>query len=145
MGEMRGGVNTGMYSLRLNQNQTVTYGDMLIVSSGYVQIALHSSTLLLGVAAEALANGAGEYEWLNFYPALEGTIFAGQCSGTPTQSDLLTVGASAKDIEGTTGIMEINEDASASDVISLLGPLDRQQGLGLNAVLEFIVLLRQFE
>lgn len=141
-GEMKGGANSGLYANRLAASQTITMGDMLIISSGYIAIAVYTSVLLLGIAEESVTTGSGEYDYINFAPAFYDSVFAGQCSGTPTQASMFTTSTSGLDIEGTTGIMEVNEDASSYDVVQIIGLLDNKRGLGANAEVVFRVLLR---
>lgn len=93
---------------------TVAKGDSLVAASGTATIGLSNSGLILGVAAEAGVSG----DEILYYPAVPWLIFEGQCSGTyALASHMFT----AVDIEGTTGIQEINEDATTEKVAQIIG------------------------
>lgn len=123
----------------LAANQTIAKGDALIISSGLIAIALATSGLIWGVAAEDAVSGASpsrDDDRIAFYPAVPGNIFEGQVSGT---SAATSIGAEA-DIEGATGIMEINEDASVEDVVQILAlvsDIREEIDIGLNDRVEF--------
>lgn len=86
--------------------------DMLAFSTdGYLDIATATSTAIVGIAKFTLTGDGTKI--LDYVPALPGILFEGQCSGTLTQTMLNT----SHDIEGTTGIMEINEDAASTNVV----------------------------
>lgn len=107
-------------SMPLAASQTINKGDALILSSGLVAIALATSGALLGIAAEDASSGASPTradDRILVYPAVAGAIFEGQVSGSSTAG---LVGTTC-DIEGTTGIMEVNEDASVEDVLQVVG------------------------
>ena len=92
-------------------SQTIAIGDAVILSSNLVQIALSTSGVLLGVAATAVTSAAaGAFIWVWDHPE---QLFVGQCSGDSTDAGI----GDPCDIEGTTGIMEVNENASTEDVI----------------------------
>ena len=95
--------------------QTITKGDALIISSGLIQIAVATSGAIYGVAAESVTSAAAGSN-IKFIPALPWYIFEGQCSGSFAADQR---GGTA-DIEGTTGIMEVNEDASVEDVLVMV-------------------------
>ena len=95
--------------------QTITKGDALIISSGLIQIAVATSGAIYGVAAESVTSAAAGSN-IKFIPALPWYIFEGQCSG----SFAVTHRGGTADIEGTTGIMEVNEDASVEDVLVMV-------------------------
>ena len=99
----------------LATSQTIAEGDALTLSSGQAAIATASSGNILGFAAEAKTTG-GTAANIKMYPAERDTIFEGQTSGTLAQSNL----GSAVDIEGATGVMEINENATTEQVVQLL-------------------------
>ena len=123
----------------LAASQTIAKGDALIISSGLIEIALATSALIWGVAAEDASSGASitrEDDRIAFYPAAPGYIFEGQCSGITSAT---TVGSQA-DIEGATGVMEINADASVEDVVlihALVSDIREEIDIGLNDRVEF--------
>ena len=70
-------------------------------------------------------------------------VFEGQCSGDSAANLVGT----AVDIEGATGVMEVNEDATTEDVIQIVGlrsDEDPAYTLGTNDRVRFIVLRSQF-
>ena len=76
--------------------------------------------MVLGVAATpCAASTAGN---VAVYDSPD-TEFVGQCSGDSVQ----TIVNTACDIEGTTGIMEVNEDATTEDVIWITGLLPQDE------------------
>lgn len=95
----------GKYTVKAST--TVTRGDALAIVSGVVLPMLWDGThdQILGVAAE---NGTGG-DVIHVYDQ-PGTIFEGQCSGTyaKTSHDGARVG-----FEGTTGAMQVNENATS--------------------------------
>ena len=120
--------------------QTIKKGDAIILASGLIQIAVATSPLIYGFANESVTSSAAGAK-LGFIPAAPGYIFSGQCSGTATQAMLGT----AVDIEGTTGIMEINENATTEKVLQLVGvDPDVENALGLNARMLFTVARSQY-
>ena len=129
VGTLNGGPAPEPMYARLDVNQTISRGDMLIASGGYLQIAAASSVVLIGVAVESIVASASVYKWVGFIPALPHVLFEGQCSGTATIADLWTV----CDIEGTTGIMEINEDATSYGVIAPVALSNETEGFGTGA------------
>jgi hypothetical protein len=93
---------------------TVAKGDALVFSAGTCTILLSNSSLVHGVAAEAGVSG----DDILFYPALPGYVFEAQCSGTYVKATYLHTDV---DIEGATGIQEINEDATTEKVAHIVG------------------------
>jgi len=132
----------------LNASQTLAVGDALILSSGRLSIALYDSGSLAGVVApqagitrlgsNAISSSSAD-DTVYFYDARH--VFAGQCSGTYAT----TMRGKLVDIEGTTGVMEINEDATNETVIQIvkeiLGTWGGRTGLvvGSNSVVEFTI------
>jgi len=108
--------------------QTIAVGDaVLLDGSGQVTIALATSGTLLGVASTSVsASSAGDA--INIYDNPE-TEFAVQCSGSFALTDL---GVEC-DLEGTTGVMECNENASTYSVLRIVG-YDPATAVGANAV-----------
>jgi len=117
----------------LAASQTITKGDAVIHSSGLVAIAVATSSHLLGVALQSGTTAASVE--LKFAPGVPWNIFEGQCSGTYAASIRFT----ACDIEGTTGIMEVNEDATTEDVIQVVGE-DPNSEIGANTRVYFVIL-----
>jgi hypothetical protein len=123
-------------SRALAATQTIAKGDAVIDdTNGLVAIAVATSPLLLGVS---VAGGTtASLTNLKFAPGVPWNVFEGQCSGTYTA----TMRFSAVDIEGTTGIMEVNENATTEDVIQIVGENpDQDTPVGLNSRVYFIIL-----
>lgn len=96
-----------------------------LTTAGTVAIATASTTAVLGVAAGTVPAGANGNTTDDIQvwddPDQE---FVGQTSGTGAgMADVhdTSTAANAFDIEGTTGIMEINEDSSAHDICMITG------------------------
>jgi hypothetical protein len=126
---------TGVFPLvyyTADSGTTLTAGDAVIMSSGYLAIAADTSASIQGVAAKSVTATTGVQPSVPIYPATENITFVGQCSGTATQG---TIGAEI-DIEGGTGVMELNENASTEDVAVVVG-LQPGSALGANARLLF--------
>lgn len=119
-------------------SQTIAVGDAIIASSGRVAIAVATSGSLLGVAASPCTSSTQDDEIL-FYPAAPWMVFSGQCSGTYAR----TIDWTDVDIEGTTGIMEVNENATTEQVVKVIGILDGSE-IGANSRVLFIVERSQF-
>ena len=114
-------------------NTIITNGDALMAAAGYCALTNIASTDgIVGVSASRQTTSVTTNQDIALYPALQNYIFSGQCSGTPTQATVWT----NCDIEGTTGIMEINEDATSLNVVKVVGLLD-SSSMGLNAELLF--------
>lgn len=121
-------------------SQTIAIGDALAITSGQVVIAASSSAQLLGFAVEAIVVAGGATGIISFIPALPHYVFQGQCSGTFAQSIMFT----GVDIEGTTGIMEINENATTEVVVrpialSKVTYAGTANTIGLNSRVDFVV------
>ena len=118
-------------------SQTIAKGDAVIMNSaGQIEIALSSSGTLLGVAGSAVtSSSAGDDIWVYDDP---NQVFEGQCSGTYA----ITINSTFVDIEGTTGIMEINENASTEKVIQVLH-MDPNSSVGANARVYFNIVKHQ--
>ena len=120
-------------------SETIAIGDMVSLdSAGRVTIATSSTAigLYLGVAASSVTSSSAGDEILVYdNPA---TIFQGQCSGDGALTDPYTTRSLAAcfDIEGTTGIMEINEDSTTYDVCKIIGigtePNGEESAVGTN-------------
>jgi len=101
--------------------ETIAIGDAVIEDgAGRVSIALANSGTPLGVAASPVtASTVDDPIWIYDNPD---QVFEGQCSGNGALADVNTCRTTANcfDIEGTTGIMEINEDATTEDVVKVV-------------------------
>ena len=99
-------------------NLALTAGDAVIMlSNGTVDIATASSPAIFGVCQNSVTAESGVSKRVLVVPASRDLIFEGQCSGTFSPVNV----GEAVDIEGTTGIMEINEDAQAVGVAQIIG------------------------
>jgi hypothetical protein len=125
----------------LASSQTIAVGDAIIASSGRLAIALSNSGAVLGVAASACTSSTQDDEML-FYPAVPWIVFEGQCSGTYAR----TIDYTDVDIEGTTGIMEINENATTEQVAKVLGVAGvlYSSEIGANTRVKFVWMRSQF-
>jgi len=115
-------------SQTITTGQTIAAGDAVIIASGLLSIAEATSGLIHGVAIESVTTSAAGATLL-YIPALPTEVFEGQCSGTYTAAIRYT----AVDIEGTTGVMEINENATDEAVAQVIGELgDPNNSIGAN-------------
>ena len=115
---MKGGDAPPIYTAYTKSNISLSPGDALIMlSGGTLDIAIASSTAIWGVCQSKITAVAATKQKCLYIPASPDIIFEGQCSGTFTP---VNVGESV-DIEGTTGIMEINENAQVTGVARLIG------------------------
>ncbi len=127
-------------------SQVIAAGDAVILSSGLVQIALSNSGAILGVAHHPITTGGSPTradDQLLVDLALPGNIFEGQVSGSTVATTL----GSECDIEGATGVMELNEDASVEDVcqiVRLLSDYRAELELGANDRVQFVFKRSQF-
>lgn len=129
-------------------SQTISAGDAVILVSGLVQIAVLTSGAILGVAAHDIVTGGSvtrfvDQDTLLVDLALPGNIFEGQVSGSTVAT---TLGSEA-DIEGATGVMEINENASVEDVVQivrLMSDISADLTIGANDRVQFIFKRSQF-
>jgi hypothetical protein len=112
--------------------QTLAAGDAVYLSSGQVTIATSTTGQIWGVMAEPSVTQAAN-TMVKVYPADATTVFEGQCSGNSARS---LVGTSV-DIEGTTGIMEVNEDATTELVVRII-ELNPNDTIGANGRVRFI-------
>ena len=97
---------------KYNAGDTFAKGDLLMYASGKVKCHDAGNTLAVGVAA---TDGAAGQDCLVYDDP--DTIFIGQCSGTHA---LASHDGELVDVEGGTGVMEINEDASTNDTVRIL-------------------------
>jgi len=114
-------------------SQTITRGDAVILSSGQVAIAVAGSARILGVigrTATTLAAGT----MVPVYVAGAATEFMGRQDG----SDTLAIGDEL-DLIGATGVMQIDSDASTTDVFRLTREVDTGEADGAGKRWVFIV------
>jgi hypothetical protein len=105
-----------LITVTLATTQTIAKGDALQLSSGQAIIATSGAGQIFAVAAEAETTTTATADIL-VYPAYPWYEFEGQCSGTYAAS----IRHSAVDIEGTTGIMEVDENATTEKVFQVTG------------------------
>ncbi len=98
-------------------SQTIKVGDAVTLNtSGYVIIATATSARILGVAASAVTSSSvGDGIAVYDDPS---QVFIGQCSGTISRTDVDDTPLLC-DIEGTTGIMEVDENAASYRVVQV--------------------------
>lgn len=109
--------NAPIKKLPIAASQTLARGDAVILSSNQVAIALANSAEIAGVVAEACSGLAAATEvkvWADPH-----TEFIGRASG----ANAVGVGAPC-DIEGATGVMELNENATSTNVVLITGNVD---------------------
>jgi len=125
-----GGGAIPMYKAPVTIGTVLAPGDAIVMlSTGIVNIATAASAKIYGVCQSEVAATAALGECL-YVPALSTLVFEGQCSGTYTPVNA----GETVDIEGTTGIMEINENAQAVNVARILKLADGiDNAAGLNA------------
>jgi hypothetical protein len=105
---------------------TVAQGDTLVQGTATATIGLSNSGNILGVAMEAGESG----DTIQYYVATDWDLFEAQCSGTYSTNYL----NQNVDIEGTTGIQEVNEDSTTEGVFRILGLVeDGVNAAGANA------------
>lgn len=128
---MSGGGAIPLFEGMTVTNKALSPGDALtMLSTGLIDIASASSALILGVCQSKLTAESGVSKKVLYVPAFDNIVFSGQCSGTYTPVNA----GELVDIEGTTGIMEINEDAQSVNVVRIIG-LDQHldNAVGANA------------
>lgn len=103
-------------------SQTFARGDALELSSGQVIIATAAGAILCGVAAQPCATLAENTEVMVW--ADPDDIFLARQDST----DAVTID-SEPDLTGTTGIMQLDSDASSTDVFKIVGgPVKNDDG-----------------
>lgn len=118
----------------LGSNVGVKTGDAIArLTTGLASLATSSSAAIVGVATETVTAVAATRKTVHYVPALESIVFSGQCSGTAAITDI----GEAMDIEGGTGVMEINEDANSTAVLIPIA-LKPGSAYGANAELLFV-------
>jgi hypothetical protein len=125
-----------------NASQTIEKGDAVILNTtGDLNIAVSDSGALYGVAAGDVTTTAADEQTKFPVYVFDGiTEFIGQCSGTFAAS---LVGDFV-DIEGATGVMEVNENAGTEKVLQIIGyhPSDE---IGANTRAVFKCVLSQYQ
>jgi hypothetical protein len=91
---------------------TVSLGDALYATAGYLHFTATATPAVVGVAITQKTGSATTSSAMLFWPAVDWIVYEGQCSsGTaPAQADVWD----ACDIEGTSGVQEVNEDGSTN-------------------------------
>ena len=125
-----GGGAIPMYPAKVKIGTSLRSGDAIIkLSGGTVDIALAASAKIYGVCQSEVV-GSAALEDCDYVPAFPNILFEGQCSGAYTP---VNEGETC-DIEGATGVMEINEDAQATNVVRLFKLADEiDNAAGANA------------
>jgi hypothetical protein len=110
-------------------SETFEAGDLLARdATGRIRIWTTSDSEVLGVSVSDVVAGSADDEVL-FIKAKPGVKFEAQCSGTYA----ITLRDKAVDVEGTTGIMEVNEDSVANPVFTIRGEVrDGNNAIGAN-------------
>jgi hypothetical protein len=113
--------------------QTLAAGDAVTLASGQIAISTSSSGTITGVMAAPSVTATAN-TLVPVYVANSDTVFEGQCSGN---SAIALIGT-AVDIEGATGVMEVNENATTEAVIRIVG-LHPSDEVGTNGRVYFVV------
>ena len=107
-----------VYTGKTTNNLSLTPGDAIVrLPTGSITIASAISTAILGVCQSKITGIPNTQQDVLYVPALPTILFSGQCSGTPVEA---TIGKKC-DIEGTSGIMELNEDLASTKVAQIVG------------------------
>lgn len=107
-----------MFTFYTTSNLSLNPGDAVVMlSTGVLNIADATSAAIFGVAQSKITGETGVQKKCLVVPASRDLIFSGQCSGTFTPVNV----GEAVDIEGSTGAMEINENAQSVGVAQLIG------------------------
>lgn len=96
---------------------TIKQGDLLTDDgAGRLRLWTATDSTVVGVSQVPLTSATADDEIL-YIKAKPGVMFAAQCSGTYA----IALRDTTVDVEGTTGIMEVNEDAVANPVFTIRG------------------------
>jgi hypothetical protein len=135
-----GGADVPIETMTTESNVTLAVGDAVAIdtATGLLRLAVAGDTALAGVSTCKITGVAATRATATFVPAISDIVFHGQCSGTPTQA---SVGDTC-DIEGATGVMEVNENGSTTDVIQIVG-FHPSTSIGLNAQVLFTIVKSQ--
>jgi hypothetical protein len=122
---------SGIQTIEVTIKSTVAIakGDALIVDAGTgnADIALSNSGAIFAVA-NASVTAAATSRTIPVVLATPNAVFEAQCNGTYSAGVRFT----AVDIEGTTGVMEVNENATTEQVFQVLGE-DPNTEIGANS------------
>lgn len=131
-----GGADIPIETMTTESNVTLAVGDAVAIDSatGLLRLATATDTALAGVSMGTVTGVAATQQSAVFVPALPDIVFKGQCSGTPTQASV----GDYCDIEGSTGAMEVNENATSTKVLKIVG-FHPGTSIGLNAEVLFTV------
>lgn len=117
-GSFIAGAGIPQWKGRVRAGSTFTIGDPIRFSNGLMGICA-ATDIVAGVSAQPCASLAEGTE-VKYVPAFPWIIFSGQTSGALTLTQLHTV----CDMEGTTGIFEVNEDANTNKTLRIIGRKD---------------------
>lgn len=107
-----------LQTLKAAASTEINPGDAVFIDSdGYIDICTNTTGKVYGVAQSYINSGSGENPDIQVIPAKKTSVFSGQCSGTPNQTALGT----DVDIEGGTGVQELDEDGTDNTVAKLIG------------------------
>lgn len=107
-----------LFTAYTDSNVSLSPGDAItMLSDGTIALATSSSTAIFGVSQSRITGETGVRKKVTFIPAIDNIIWSGQCSGTYSPSNA----GESVDIEGATGVMEINEDAQSTGVARIVG------------------------
>jgi hypothetical protein len=138
-----GGNAFPLWEVLIKSNHTFAYGDAVYASAGYARNAVTGDKAVLGVCASRTAfsvaglvglrtsttagsgTAASQRPKILIWPALDGYLFTGQCSGTTTASiglpyHLVDIEGAAANSTGTSN-QEINEDATSNKNVYVVG------------------------
>jgi len=114
--------NAPMRPMDVATTQTFAVGDALELSSGQVIVATAGGAILCGVAAQPCASltaGTKVMVWCD-----PDTVFKARQDST----DAIVIGSEV-DLTGTTGVMQLDSDASSTDVFKIVtGPFQNDDG-----------------
>jgi len=131
-----------MIKRKVAASQTIVKGDPVVLgTAGTITIDDGAGVSLEGIAAEGcVTTAADELTEILLYAASNVNVFVGQCSGSSATALL----GDHVDIEGSTGIFEINEDAGSTKVIKLIG-LHKDDAEGANGRMFFTIAKSSYE
>lgn len=106
---MPAGTVLPMFEYLTKSNLTLAPGDAVyLLTTGLVDIMAAATNVgCLGVCQTKITAVAGVQQKILVVPAYKDLVFSGQCSGTMAQTDI----GEKVDLEGGTGVMEVNEDS----------------------------------
>ena len=112
------GTTLPMYEYTTGSNVGLLPGDAVyLLTTGLLALGTATAAAILGVCQSIVTAETGVQKKALVIPAYKDIVFSGQCSGTFAQTDI----GEAVDIEGTSGIMEINENATSLAVAQIVG------------------------